>query len=352
MRVPLFLILTTWLAVGAPSAKGRAKAAAPEQSPGQSPTQGEADLAEAGRQHALAVQLFSEKKYDEAIVAAKRAAEIREKSLGAENYFTRTSLNNLAQLYIAKGDYDNALKILQRLLPIYEKVLKPGSEETFKALELIAALSSRERKPGDAEKAYKRNLELREAAGGESPQTARALYLLASFYQFNGKPDQAKPLYQRAVSIWEKDASSSTPEYAAAVERYSCLLRKDNREAEADELSSRAAESMGRANGKAATDANGSGMEIQGGVLNGRAIVKNPPRYPPAARDAREQGVVVVRVTVDETGRVILACAVSGPRGLRDASEGAAYGWRFTPTLLSGMPVKVNGTITFNFQLQ
>jgi hypothetical protein len=29
----------------------------------------------------------------------------------------------------------------------------------------------------------------------------------------------------------------------------------------------------------------------------------------------------------------------------------AAYQARFTPTLLSGKPVKVSGTITYNFQL-
>lgn len=117
-------------------------------------------------------------------------------------------------------------------------------------------------------------------------------------------------------------------------------------------MSSRAYELIGRADGKAATGANGSETEIQGGVLNGKAISKPAPHYPPAAREAREQGVVVVRVIVDESGRIVLACAISGPRGLREASEGAAYGWRFTPTLLSGMPVKVTGTITFNFQLQ
>jgi TonB family protein len=213
-------------------------------------------------------------------------------------------------------------------------------------------LSLRERRPGDAEKAYKRNLELREAAGADSPQTAHALSLLASFYQFSGRPDQAKPLYQRAVSIWEKGAAPPPPEYVTALERYSCLLRKDDREAEAEALKSRASELVGQRGGSAPADADGAGMEVRGGVLNGKAVVKPTPHYPSEAREAREQGAVVVSVIVDESGRVILACAISGPRKLRDASEAAAYGWRFTPTLLSGMPVKVSGIITFNFTLQ
>jgi TonB family protein len=343
-------MVVSWLAAVAPTqATGQASAGAPGQAQDQSPAPG---LDEAGRQHALAVRLFNEKKYDEALAAAKRAAELREKSLGAEHAATRASLYNLAQVYAAKGDYGAALKVLQRLLPIYEKVSQPGGEDVFRALEQIAVFSFRARKLGDAEKAYKRNLELREAAGGDTPQTARALASLASFYHFTGRPDQAKPLYRRAVSIWEKGAAAPPPDYMTTVERYSCLLRKDDRDAEADELGSRAAELMERGAGaRADAGAGGSEMEIRGGVLNGRAVVKPAPQYPEAARQARQQGVVVVQVVVDESGRVILACAVSGPRGLRDASENAAYGWRFTPTLLSGQPVKVSGTITFKFTL-
>jgi protein TonB len=42
---------------------------------------------------------------------------------------------------------------------------------------------------------------------------------------------------------------------------------------------------------------------------------------------------------------------VSGHPLLRDPAVNAARGWRFKPTLLSGQPVKVVGTITFNFSL-
>lgn len=311
------------------------------------------ELDEAARQHSLAVKLFNEKKYDEALVAAKRAAEIREARLGAEHYLTRLSLNNLAQMYVAKDNYGEALKIFQRLLPIYEKVLKPGSEEEVRTLEQIAVMFFYEHKFGDAEKTYQRALEVREAtAGKESPQTASVLYHLATFYQFSGKDDQAKTYYQRAIAIWAKATNAESSEYVASLERYSCLLRKDNREAEADELGGRASELINRMTDKALAASVNSELGVQGGVLNGRAISKSAPPYPETAREAREQGVVVVEVLVDESGRVILACAVSGPRGLLEASERAAYGWRFSPTLLSGVPVKVRGTITFNFNLQ
>ncbi len=91
---------------------------------------------------------------------------------------------------------------------------------------------------------------------------------------------------------------------------------------------------------------------ISGGVLNGKAISKPAPPYPAVAKAARASGVVVVQITVDEGGRVISASAISGHPLLRQAAVQAAHSARFSPTLLSGQPVKVTGTITYNFNLQ
>jgi TonB family protein len=65
----------------------------------------------------------------------------------------------------------------------------------------------------------------------------------------------------------------------------------------------------------------------------------------------RVSGVVVVDVVVDETGKVISAEASSGPSTLRDAAVQAALRARFSPTKLSGQPVKVSGVINYKFSL-
>jgi protein TonB len=91
---------------------------------------------------------------------------------------------------------------------------------------------------------------------------------------------------------------------------------------------------------------------VSGGVLNGKAISKPVPAYPPIARQARAQGTVTVQITVSESGSVLSANAVSGHPLLRAAAVQAAYRARFSPTLLSGQPVKVSGVITYNFTLQ
>jgi TonB family protein len=90
---------------------------------------------------------------------------------------------------------------------------------------------------------------------------------------------------------------------------------------------------------------------ISGGVLNGKAVSLPKPTYPPAARSARASGVVVVEVVIDEAGRVIAAKATSGHLLLKQAAVQAAQGARFSPTLLSGQPVKISGEINYNFSL-
>lgn len=92
-------------------------------------------------------------------------------------------------------------------------------------------------------------------------------------------------------------------------------------------------------------------QRISGGVLQGSAIRRIEPRYPPIAKTARAQGAVQVQVTISEDGRVIDAQVVSGHPLLREAAVQAARQWVFRPTELSGVPVKVQGILTFNFTL-
>jgi protein TonB len=89
---------------------------------------------------------------------------------------------------------------------------------------------------------------------------------------------------------------------------------------------------------------------ISGGVLNGKALRLVQPPYPAIARSAHVTGQVTVQVLIDENGNVISASAASGHPLLRAAAVNAARSSKFSPTKLSGQPVKVNGVIIYNFQ--
>jgi Ca-activated chloride channel family protein len=85
------------------------------------------------------------------------------------------------------------------------------------------------------------------------------------------------------------------------------------------------------------------------GVLNGRAANMPKPVYPSTAKAARVAGQVTVQVIIDERGRVISANVVGGNPLLHAAAIAAARQAKFTPTKLSGKPVKIAGAIVYNF---
>jgi periplasmic protein TonB len=87
-------------------------------------------------------------------------------------------------------------------------------------------------------------------------------------------------------------------------------------------------------------------------VLVGKAVSLPQPPYPIFAKQIRAQGPVNVQIVVGENGSVISAHAVSGSPALTNAAEDAAKRARFTPTILNGAPVKIQGVITYNFVLQ
>jgi TonB family protein len=102
---------------------------------------------------------------------------------------------------------------------------------------------------------------------------------------------------------------------------------------------------------------------LNGGVLNGKAVSLPKPAYPDLARKARVEGTVRVEVIIDENGNVESAAAIKETEAdnefavemadaraaLRSAAEVAALESKFSPTLLGGVPVKVKGTIVYNF---
>lgn len=84
-------------------------------------------------------------------------------------------------------------------------------------------------------------------------------------------------------------------------------------------------------------------------VLNGMAVKLPQPEYPALARAAHAQGVVTVKVLIDEQGNVISVHVVDGHPLLQAVSVAAARQAKFSPTLLEGEPVRVTGVITYNF---
>jgi len=86
------------------------------------------------------------------------------------------------------------------------------------------------------------------------------------------------------------------------------------------------------------------------GVLNLKVLNELSPAYPQKAKDQKIQGRVEIQLLVNEDGEVIFANPLSGPEELWAESVKTSVSARFTPTTLSGKPVKITGRIIFDFK--
>jgi TonB family protein len=76
------------------------------------------------------------------------------------------------------------------------------------------------------------------------------------------------------------------------------------------------------------------------------------PKYPEESLKSEAQGTVILKVDLDESGRVALSTPVEGDPLLVAASIEALRGFRFRPYLLSGTPISVESQIGFRFSIQ
>ena len=92
-------------------------------------------------------------------------------------------------------------------------------------------------------------------------------------------------------------------------------------------------------------------IRVGGNVQAARVRNKVPPVYPVAARQARIEGVVRLRVIIAKDGTVTQLQVVSGHPLLLQAALDAVRQWVYEPTLIDGRPVEVDTEIDVFFQL-
>jgi TonB family protein len=296
---------------------------------------------EARKLNLQAVALYKEGKYEEAIKRQKQALAMWEKELGKEHKLIATGSSNLAEMYRSLRRYDEAAAACQRALKIEEKLLGPEHADLAAPLIRLGWMRHALSQAGEAEALFKRAVAIREKQGADDVSVAEPLLSLAAFYQKTGRPAESLPIYKRVIAIQEKHFGPEGEPLVATLQQFSCAQQQDKNPAEASETRKRALQIEGKAHP--------STMVAEGGVLQGYAIHKEQPDYPPAAKAERLSGTVFIQVEIDETGKVTNAKILCGADLLAVPSREAALKWRFKPTTLSGNPVKVMGVLTFNF---
>lgn len=300
---------------------------------------------EARTLNAQAVRLYKEGKYQEAIQPARRALELWEKEGGKESEQAATAALNLAEIYKAAKDFEGAENAYHRTLKIKEKLLGADSPELCKLLINLGWMQHVISHATEAEGSFKRAIAIKEKQrGADHPDVADALSNLATFYQKMGKPKNSLSIYERMIAIREKSPGTDNRDLIEVLDQCHCALNQSGKKTEASDMAERIAALQ--------KSVKGAPIPVSGGVLQGFATRKVQPTYPQAAKAERLSGAVYIKVVIDEQGNVADARVLCGPDLLAAGALGAARQWQFSPTRISGVPVKVQGVLTFNFTLQ
>jgi TonB family protein len=90
-------------------------------------------------------------------------------------------------------------------------------------------------------------------------------------------------------------------------------------------------------------------VRVGGDIKEPRKIHDQKPAYPEEALAAGVQGVVIIEAVIARDGTVQNARVLRSIPMLDQAALDAVLQWKFTPTLLNGVPVEVIMTVTVNF---
>jgi protein TonB len=233
---------------------------------------------------------------------------------------------------------------------------------------------------------FERAIAALEDAARLTPNDPAGYHLIATYYWEKAYRDNDLSPTARWTYIFEginatDKALALNPDYGEALTYKNILLRmranletdpaqKKSTLAEADTLRNRAIElnkwlggssgaSLISSSGQAVPppppppDALGQAPLRVGGNIRPPVKTRHvPPVYPPAALEAKIQGIVILEATIAADGRVADARVLKSIPDLDQAAVDAVRQWAFQPTLLNGVAVPVVMTVTVNFTLQ
>jgi periplasmic protein TonB len=92
-------------------------------------------------------------------------------------------------------------------------------------------------------------------------------------------------------------------------------------------------------------------VRVSSGVVQGLLVRQVAPVYPPLARQARIQGVVLLKARIDKDSNVVQLDLISGHPLLAPAAIDTVKQWKYKPYLLNGQPCDIETQIQVSFSL-
>lgn len=296
------------------------------------------------------ISLYQQQKYDDALKLGLRIRSLIDQNGIFEHRNSLTLLSNVAEVMLAKGKEGDAIALYQRILAAWQKTQGPDSLPEAQVTDRIARAFFAKDDYKRAEEYGLRSLAIYEKrAGAVSIKVAAAQIFLGGIYHLERKFEQADAAYLKGIAINDQAMNQAEKIARTDLDDYICFIYHLTYGPDrAPEIVARAAEFRRL---RAEREQAGRPVTVvASGVVNGKAIDLVKPVYPANLRSLGNMtGFVVVEVEIDEVGKVTKAKGTCGIRNFLRASEEAALKSRFSPTSLSGVPVKVTGVIIYHF---
>lgn len=195
--------------------------------------------------------LYTQGQPQRALAAAEKALQLAEQANKKASPEVGLNLRNVAQILHGLGRAAEAEKFYKRSIEVYEKALGPDHPEVADALDALAFLYSMGRL-ADNEPLYKRALAIREKAfGADSEEAMRSVDDLASFYKVQRNNAQAEIYYKRLVAYYDKHPSDDNYfPHTFALEALADIYKEDGKTKEAQPLYERVIAIVEKARGK------------------------------------------------------------------------------------------------------
>ena len=182
---------------------------------------------EAAVRHAIGEARYRLGDFEPAAGNLERAAELRERHLGAEHMQTLATLFVLQSVYFRQHRLDEGERVARRVYDTRVRVLGEKHPQSLVAAQALAVYLARGERLEEALEQYRRIAEAQGRVSGEQhPATLNVLFAMASAFEEQGDWKSALRLYREVFAIQERVLGTEHPQTLKSRAAIAGMLRQ------------------------------------------------------------------------------------------------------------------------------
>ncbi len=293
------------------------------------------------------VAQFKAGKLEEAQRLGQEALKAVIEHFGDRHSETASAYSNLGEIFNARKKYSEAAGNFRKALDIYKLAADKNRKDIARVFDSLAISLALGGKSDDGEKTVEEFVAFAETSyGAESKDLLPILKTARSYFAYKKIFEKAEKLFVREYRLTRTVFGTESAELENVSDDFFCYTTQFSPDKQMDKTS----EFNVAADKGIEPDFVRIPAKLEPGVINGKAVFLAKPEYSPMMRASGFRGLVHVSVLVDEGGVVVKAKAMCiTDEIVKKSVEEAAMKSLFRPTEYYGVPIKISGTISYQF---